>query len=403
MKRVESVLARCFLFLLSIVVTFVVLELMTNGYLWVLADEKSFARYASLNQLFEREKKTESKYSALKRETERTNKYSPHRYLGYQGAANYTKGKNRHNRLGYRGEEIAMPKPQGRFRIVCLGGSTTYTTEIDDYKLSYPYLLEKYLKENGVADIDVVNAGVGAWSSWESLINLQFRVLDLDPDLVVVYHSINDIHPRLVWPPDVYCGDNSGRRKPGESSLFMPGIFEYSTFFRMLLIRMGKVTPHIAFERTIDKSPETYYGQQFYKQKKEGVYPKGLFREIPAAQMLESNPPIYFERNIRNMIAIARAHGLEVVISSFAYSTLFTDEPVVASQEYVKAHEENNILLQQTAESSGAHFFDFADKFPTAKQYYADGRHVNEAGAKLKAQFFGDYLIKQHLVTVDQK
>jgi len=95
-----------------------------------------------------------------------------------------------------------MPKPAGQFRIVCLGGSTTYTSDVKDYRDSYPYLLEKYLKAQGYNDVTVVNAGAGSWSSWESLINFQFRVLDLDPDLIIVYHGINDIlRPIAVTTP----------------------------------------------------------------------------------------------------------------------------------------------------------------------------------------------------------
>ena len=92
-----------------------------------------------------------------------------------------------------------------------MGGSTTYSYDIEDFKKSYPDLLEKYLQKKDFDNIEVINAGGGGWSSWESLINLELRVLDLDPDLVIIYHGINDIHTRLVWPPEVYQGDNSAQ------------------------------------------------------------------------------------------------------------------------------------------------------------------------------------------------
>jgi len=401
-KEIERMLGRCFLVVLSLACTLATLEVASRCYLWYWADETFFAKYASLNQLFERRESTRSSVAALQRKATNTNKYSPHRYLGYRGASNYVKGKNRHNRLGYRGEEIAHPKPKGRFRIVCLGGSTTYTAEVEDYKLSYPYLLEKHLRDRGAANIDVVNAGLNGWSSWETLINLQFRVLDLDPDLIIFYGGINDIHARLVWPPESYQGDNSGRREPDQSSLLMPGILEYSTLLRMLLIRGGMVTPHLAFERTIDRTPPTYHGNEFARQVEEGTYPEGIFAAISGERMLAINQPVYFARNIRNMIAVAKAHDVIVVISSFAYSTVFSEEPRVSSPEYIEAHDENNDLLRQIAESCGVRFFDFASVFPTERRFYADGRHVNEAGSRLKAQLFGDYLLEEQLVAISQ-
>jgi len=386
MKKIENILSRTFLIIFSVLLTFFLLEIVTNCYLLYLANDKNFIKYASMRQLQNRGSLSQPRYS-------------PHRYLGFYPTPNYVKDENRHNALGYRGEEISIPKPPGSIRIACLGGSTTYTYEIEDYKKSYPYLLEKYLHEKDFDNIEVINAGAGGWSSWESLINLELRVLDLDPDVVIIYHGINDIHPRLVWPPEIYRGDNSGRRAPNETTLFMPSIYEHSTLLRIMMIRTGMTASHSAFERTIDRTPESYYGLLFRKQKMENNYPDGIFKEVSAKKMLEQNKPIFFERNIRNMVTVSKAMDVKVVISSFAHSPLFTDQPFVSSEEYALAYEENNSMLRKIAETTDVHFFDFADKFPTSKRYYTDGRHVNEEGSQLKAQLFGDFLIENQLVT----
>lgn len=60
-----------------------------------------------------------------------------------------------------------MPKPKGEYRIVCLGGSTTYTGWVDDYRLTYPALLQTELIDRGYA-VTVVNAGNEAWTSYEN-------------------------------------------------------------------------------------------------------------------------------------------------------------------------------------------------------------------------------------------
>jgi len=385
MNRIENILSKTFLAVLSIFLAFAFLESATNLFLLYWADEDTFIRYASLRQLQER--MPSNKLGS-----------SPHRYLGYYPTPDFVNGKNRHNALGYRGKEISIPKPQGEFRIVCIGGSTTYTAEVHDYRKSYPDLLEKYLRGNGFENVRVVNAGAGGWSSWESLINFELRVLDLDPDLIIVYHGLNDTHSRIVWPPEAYRGDNSGHRAPNQSGLFMPSIFQHITILRILMIRMGSTTSHADLERTIDRPSDTYYGSLFHYQKSRGAYPKRIFQEISAKKMLEKNKPIYFERNIRNIIAIAKNWGTEVVISSFAYSPLFTEQPRVSSEEYISALEENNRLLRTIAEDMEVYFFDFASKFPTDKRYYEDGRHVNENGARLKAKLFGDFIIEKPLI-----
>lgn len=60
--------------------------------------------------------------------------YSPHHYLNYYGSPNYKSkdGLNMHNSLGFRGDEIAIPKLEGTYRIVILGGSTAYTIGVKD-------------------------------------------------------------------------------------------------------------------------------------------------------------------------------------------------------------------------------------------------------------------------------
>ncbi len=368
----------------SILILLILLEAGARIYLFHFADESSFLRYASLAQL-----QKGASFEKLKA--------SHHRYLGYYATPNYEKGENRHNSMGYRGEEIRMPKPDGEFRIVCLGGSTTYTGGLENYKVSYPYLLEKRLNSRRYNNVRVINAGMSGWSSWESLINFELRVLDLDPDMIIVYHGINDIHARLVWPFSAYKGDNSGRRAVYQG-LIVPSIFEYSTLLRILMIRLGMTQAQRDIRMTIDRPPGTYYGIQFQKQKRTGVYPEGIFVNVSAKEMLKANPPKHFERNIRNIIVIANSKGITTVLTSFAYSPLFAELPRVASEEYISAFAEMNNLVKRISEEMNVPFFDFASVFPTDKRYYLDGQHVTEAGAKLKAEFFADYLIKNHLL-----
>ena len=87
-----------------------VAEIGANLWLTQVADEEAFRRYASFGQL-------QRRYSAVP--------YSPHRYLGYYPTPGFRRDPNRHNSLGFRGEEIETPKPAGQFRIVCLGDSLT--------------------------------------------------------------------------------------------------------------------------------------------------------------------------------------------------------------------------------------------------------------------------------------
>jgi len=367
----------------SLLLTFLLLEIGMRVWITNFAGERRFLKYASLRQL-------EKKYRDVKP------RWTVHRYLGHYSSPGFRKGENRHNSLGYRSDEIALPKPAGQFRIVCLGGSTTYTTGVKDYRLSYPNLLETELRRRGYQDVNVVNAGVGAYTSWESLISFELRVLDLEPDMIIIYHAVNDILSRLVWPPEAYLGDNSGQVRP--IAMSMPSIVEYSTLIRYFMIRTGIVKPHSTLDRSLIKPPEVSYAAEFLNQKYKNTYPTGIFKQVSAREMLAANGPRYFERNIENIMAIANHRGIKTVIATFASSPLFTDNPCAASEEFLSAFDEMNAVLKSICEKTGGSLFDFAGSFPEDKSYYTDGIHVSIKGARLKANLFADYLIENKLL-----
>ena len=106
----------------------VVLELGARLYLRYVASPDRFLKSDCISQL-------ETRADALPR-------LSPHRYLGYAPTPGYSRGPNRHNALGFRGAEVAVPKPPTAYRIVCLGGSTTYGDGVEDWHFTYPALLQ---------------------------------------------------------------------------------------------------------------------------------------------------------------------------------------------------------------------------------------------------------------------
>jgi hypothetical protein len=101
------------------------------------------------------------------------------------------------NNVGFRDDDLALPKPPGVFRIVCTGGSTT--EEGLGNELTYPNILEKKLREHfgDSPRIEVVNCGVVGLD----LISERKRTLDyarLEPDLVLDYNAVNDICHALM-------------------------------------------------------------------------------------------------------------------------------------------------------------------------------------------------------------
>ncbi len=94
-------------------------------------------------------------------------------------------------KFAFRSGEAKLEKPPGVFRVICVGGSSTYGKEVEDDQV-WPYLLEKKLRDGGV-DAQVVNAGVTGYSSFQILILLREYLLSYNPDVVLMYAGFNDM------------------------------------------------------------------------------------------------------------------------------------------------------------------------------------------------------------------
>ena len=117
---------------------------------------------------------------------------------------------------------------------------------------------------------------------------------------------------------------------------------------------------------------------------------------LDPAKILKENPPIYFRRNLENMIAVAQEHEVQILFSTWAHSPNLND---YASEDYYQqGFRENNDVVKEVAESHGIPMFDFASVMAQDAVYWADGRHVNEAGALAKARLFAEFIHDHGLI-----
>ncbi|KAA3646467.1 MAG: SGNH/GDSL hydrolase family protein [Chloroflexi bacterium] len=380
MKR-RQLIINLILALVSTLFTFGIIEVAARVYIVNFAPPLLFNRYASLNQLNARFGQPS---------------FVPHRYLGFVPAPDYVNGPNKHNALGLRGDEIELPKPEGSFRIATLGGSTTYSAGTQDYTESYPYLLQEELNAAGHKEVEVLNAGVFSYSTLESIINLQMRVMPLEPDMIIVYHGVNDVAPRLVWPRGFYVGDMAGFE--ARRLAFDPPWWERSTLVRALLVYTDRTESHISLRRNFLQAKGSYYGDAFVSQKVDGNYPSGIFENNTAARMLEINQPIYFERNLHNLVEIARANDIEVLLVTFTYSPEFDNEPRAFAEEYHAAYAEQNAIVQQIGDSTEAFVYDLFAVMPQDIEYFSDGIHFTPLGNQLRAEFLSEFILESELL-----
>jgi len=87
-------------------------------------------------------------------------------------------------------QHYSVKKTAGFLRVATLGDSSTMgCTDTDD---SYPGLMEKMLNQNLSSKYEVLNAGVGSYSSYQGVQRLKHVLLKYKPDIVTVYFGWND-------------------------------------------------------------------------------------------------------------------------------------------------------------------------------------------------------------------
>ncbi len=287
-----------------------------------------------------------------------------------------------HDALGYRGGAVQIPKPAGTFRIVALGGSTTYGTSVTAAE-SYPAQLQQVLRDDyGYANVEVVNAGVAGYTTFQTFVNLAYRVTELQPDLVIIYHAGNDVLPREV-DPDCYAGQNplrgvDPRGRISVSNLNIP--LSSSALYRFVALNLGWMTNPATLAGLFVESPIDCGGSQ---------------NGADVAHNVEINRPIYFERNERNMIAVTREYGFKIMFASWAYHTGDSS----ALPFWQTAVVEHNAITARVAQAEDALYFDYAAVAPTTDaSSWADYVHMSASGNLSRAQAFAQFIDAQGII-----
>jgi len=363
--------------LITLLVVLVVPELCVRAWLRTHASRDQVLQYASLAQL-------EARYEP--------ELFTLDRHLGFAPTPNFEDGPNRHNAYGLRGAELEVPKPEGEFRIACIGASMSYTSQVKDWTRSYPDVMESELEQLGHSSVRTLNAGCNNWTSIESLISYQLRLRPLEPDLLIVYHGPNDLKARFVWPPEKFRADYGGSARPPVDLMMVP-LWQHSSLLRAFAVRMGYIRSHADLSNTLAPlSPDSHW-ERFNRQLRLGTFPSHPFGKIPVERILRMNTTEHYESNLRALVACAALDGARVVLATF--------QPVDAGV-YVKSekgrrllergYREMNEALARVAADTTAVLYDFAAQMPNDPQYFADDVHVNVEGARIKGELFARFL-----------
>ena len=104
---------------------------------------------------------------------------------------------------GFRGDPVSRAKADQVFRVICMGDSCTFGLGPDGgvpWDRTYPALLQRLLAERMQQEVQVINAAVPGYSSFQGLRYLSSELTGYQPDMVTAYFGINDSYEAKCFP-----------------------------------------------------------------------------------------------------------------------------------------------------------------------------------------------------------
>lgn len=269
-----------------------------------------------------------------------------------------------------------IPKPPGVFRIVCLGGSTTEGLKAKGYPVALATMLEeKYPSET----IEVINAGKYFYSTQHSIIQYLFYLKELEPDLIILFHGVNDLITSFTMPP---FSSHPFRR-------------DYGHFFGPLA--------YIRYPRTFEDFLSGFF------------YADLLRPNLKPAPFPEFISQHSFRRNLETIIHITESEGIPLILSNQAhcYSLQGDSDPgflrfqryflvdtnhFADEKSWYNGMELFNRIAKETAEKFSVPFVDQSKAFNGRRDLFRESIHMTPEGTQLKARLFFNKIVQLKLL-----
>lgn len=287
--------------------------------------------------------------------------------------ASETLGPIRINSRGFRGEEIADPKPEGRLRVGFLGGSTTFCAEVSSDAATWPALVVDALQEAyPEREFDFVNAGAGGYSTEQSSLNLAHRVGPLEPDVLVVYHATNDL-------------TFDTRRLAVEQGLWEEDALELS-WLSDYWLTWNLLEKNLVFRSRAESAGEAGSVLEFDAEALAAGFQANLERLLVECQEVA---PVVLVATFS--IQARRGQGEEELRAASQSSLYYM--PYMSPEGLLDAFEAYNGAIRRAGESTGVILALGEDEIPGDKAHFNDSVHFKDPGAVLMAQRVAEALL----------
>lgn len=312
---------------------------------------------------------------------------------------------------GFRGTEISKQKPLNTFRIVVMGGSTVLSRTISWEETSVRILEKQLALYYPQKHIEVINAGNDWYSSEHSFIQYVFKIKDYSPDMIIMWHGINDLI-RSCSPK----GFSQGPYRSDYSHFLGPLSNIVATYFRrptiigypdifsndLLVLR--------PFSSIIYSLKETLYSDFHWFSNENNMQRESIDLDITSFPSLQS-----YKRNITAFAKVMEIDGVRFLLATQPY--LYRDNLNILEQKNIgfnlfclnnnkypsirtmkKVMEEFNLITKDVSQTYHTDFVDLEQEVPKTIEYFKDDVHYTPRAEALIADALFRYIINHHLI-----
>jgi len=287
------------------------------------------------------------------------------------------------NSFGLRDEEFLMQKPPDTFRILSLGESGTFGTNVEPeetYSKQLETLLNNHRKKSKLR-FQVINAGMPSYTSFQGLIYLKRYGLKFQPDLIMIYFHSSDALPAYF----VRTHEDKGFMDLFDYRLVGPGITDRESYIRRcylsgLLSLLNKSVFYKAFSGYVLQAK--YYIYTMKNKDKLNSQKKGDYEIFFTKQRVPEEDRRWI---FSNFISLAKRNSIKLLILippyvQYGYPDGYNSFPWIMPDDDV------HILDLGTA---------FKDSGYSREQFFAEGddAHPTVLGHKIEAEAIYNYLI----------
>lgn len=100
------------------------------------------------------------------------------------------------NSLGMQHNEVSVTKPSGTYRVLVIGDSVAFD------HFGFVRMLSEELREVRGAPVEVINASIPGYTTYQELVFMKRDLMELNPDLVILQYCLNDNYEFLQYLDD---------------------------------------------------------------------------------------------------------------------------------------------------------------------------------------------------------